>query len=167
MRYQRLLRFVQFTVPDGLYTQFVLKLLPAGDLWLILDRTNWKPGSSDINILLLSATWKSFSLPLLWRLLPHGSSSAQSDRQALLARFLAVRGDRSVAGVLADREFIGRSWFTFLDQHGVAPYIRLRTTSKLNGVPVWARFPKLEVGELRVRREAPRPGDQERGGRGA
>ena len=42
VRYQRLLRFVQFAVPEGLYTAFVLKLLPPGDLWLILDRTNWK-----------------------------------------------------------------------------------------------------------------------------
>lgn len=48
VRYQRLLRFVPFTVPEGLYTQFVLKLLPAGDLWLILNRTNWKLGSSEV-----------------------------------------------------------------------------------------------------------------------
>ena len=39
VRYQRLLRFVQFALPDGLFTRFVLKMLPAGDLWLILDRT--------------------------------------------------------------------------------------------------------------------------------
>lgn len=73
-RYQRLLRFVQFTLPDDLFPTFVLKLLPADDLWLILDRTNWKLGQQDINILLLSATWKSFSMPLLWTLLQHGGA---------------------------------------------------------------------------------------------
>ncbi|WP_221091184.1 IS4 family transposase [Deinococcus aquaedulcis] len=150
VRYQRLLRFVRFTMPDGLYTAFVLKLLPPGDLWLILDRTNWKLGKSDVNILLLSATWKSFSFPLLWILLPHGGSSAQVDRNALLARFLALRGERKVAGVLADREFVGRDWFTLLDQNGIAPCIRLQAISKLNGVPVWACFRKLQKGEVRV-----------------
>ena len=149
MRYQRLLRFVQFVVPDGLFTRFALKLLPPGDLWLILDRTNWKLGKSDVNILLLSATWQSFSFPLMWTLLPHGGASAQSDRQQLLSRFLAISGDRQVAGLLADREFIGQRWFTFLAQHGIAPCIRLRANSKMNGIPVWACFRKLSVGEVR------------------
>jgi Transposase DDE domain len=149
-RYQRLLRFVQFVIPDGLLTRCVLSLLPAGDVWLILDRTSWKLGTSDVNILLLSATWQAFSFPLMWTLLPHGGASAQRDRQALLERFLAVRGDRRVAGLLADREFIGGAWFGFLDQHHIAPCIRLRADSKLGGVPVWACFRKLEAGEVRV-----------------
>ena len=149
-RYQRLLRFVQFSVPDGLYAAFVLKLLPPGDLWLILDRTSWKLGKSDVNILLLSATWKSFSFPLVWTLLPHGGSSAQHDRTALVARFLAVRGERRALGLLADREFVGKAWFTFLYEHGIAPCIRLKATSKMDGVPVWACFRKLAVGEVRV-----------------
>ncbi len=149
MRYQRLLRFVQFVVPDGLFTRFVLKLLPPGDLWLILDRTNWKLGKSDVNVLLLSATWKSFSFPLMWTLLPHGGASAQRDRQQLLSRVLAVAGNRRVSGLLADREFVGKTWFSFLAQHQIAPCIRLRANSKMNGIPVWACFRKLHVGEVR------------------
>lgn len=149
-RYRRLRLFVQFDVPDGLFTRFVLAVLPSGALWLILDRTSWKLGQQDVNILLLSATWTSFSFPLLWTLRPHGGASAQRDRQALLERFLAVRGKRRIAGVLADREFIGQEWFKFLDQHNIQSCIRLRADSKLNGVPVWARFRKLRVGEVRV-----------------
>jgi len=150
VRYQRLLRFVQFTLPDGLYAAFVLRLLPPDDLWLILDRTSWKLGKRDVNILLLSATWKSFSFPLLWTLLPHGGSSHQQDRTALVERFLAVRGERRVAGLLADREFVGKAWFVFLEQHDIAPCIRLKATSKIGGVPVWACFRKLVMGEVRV-----------------
>src|SRR6476469_2186247 len=62
MRYQRLRRFVQFQLPDGLFTRFALATLPEGDLELILDRTNWKVGQQDVNILLLSAVWSGFSL---------------------------------------------------------------------------------------------------------
>lgn len=148
--YQRLRRFVQFDIPDAMYVQFVLSALPPGDLWLILDRTNWKLGKSDINILLLSATWKSFSFPLLWTLLPHGGSSAQEDRVALLKRFLAVQGERRVAGVPADREFIGQTWFECLAQHKIAPCIRLRANSRIGGMPVWAYFCQLHPGERRV-----------------
>ncbi|AFZ69359.1 hypothetical protein Deipe_3953 (plasmid) [Deinococcus peraridilitoris DSM 19664] len=108
---------------------------------------NWKLGKKDVNILLLSATWQSFSFPLLWSLLPHGGASAQTDRKALLQRLLAVRGERNIAGVW---EFVGKGWFAFLDQHGIAPCIRLRADSPLNGVPVWACFRKLKGGELRV-----------------
>ena len=38
-RYQRLLRFVQFPIPDGLFPRFALSFLPDGPLDLILDRT--------------------------------------------------------------------------------------------------------------------------------
>lgn len=99
---------------------------------------------------MLLASWKSFSFPLVWTLLPPGGSSAHSDRQALVERFLAVRGERRVAGLLGDREFLGRRRFTFLNQHHSAPCIRLNATSKIGGVPVWACFRKLTVGEVRV-----------------
>ena len=68
-RYDRLLRFVQFKVPEAMYLQFALTMLGTSEVRLILDRTNWKLGKKDINILLLSAVWKGCSLPLMWRCL--------------------------------------------------------------------------------------------------
>lgn len=151
MRYQRLRRFVQFQLPDGLFTRFALAVLPDGDLELILDRTNWKLGQQDVNILLLSAVWSGFSLPLMWTVLPHGGSSSQAVREALLTRFLAVCPDRKISGLLADREFVGKTWFAFLDQHGIDPCIRLpaRATVGIGTMPVWACFKKLQPGEVR------------------
>lgn len=151
MRYQRLRRFVQFQLPDGLFTRFALAILPEGDLELILDRTNWKLGQQDVNILLLSAVWNGFSLPLMWTVLPHGGSSSQVIREELLTRFLTVCPDRKISGLLADREFIGKTWFTFLDQHGIPPCIRLPASATVGtgGMPVWACFKKLQPGEVR------------------
>ena len=54
-RYQRLCRFVQFPFPEALFPRFALSFLPPGPLDLILDRTNWKLGQQEVNILLLSA----------------------------------------------------------------------------------------------------------------
>ncbi len=97
--YQRLLRFVQFEFPDACFARFALSFLPAGDLWLILDRTNWKLGSQDVNILLLSAVWNGFSLPLMWTLIPHSGNSNSATRQALVERFRAVCPERQVSGL--------------------------------------------------------------------
>jgi hypothetical protein len=151
-RYQRLLRFVQFPFPEGLFPRFALSFLPDGPLDLILDRTNWKLGQQDVNILLLSAVWNGFSLPLLWTLLPHGGASDSQTREALVERFLTLCPDHEVRCLLADREFIGKHWFCFLDHHGIAPCIRLpaRATIGKHRLPVWAVFKKLQVGEVRV-----------------
>lgn len=65
IRYQQLLRFMQFDVPDVMFARFALTFLPKGPLDLIRDRTNWKLGQRDINILLLSAAWNGFSRPLM------------------------------------------------------------------------------------------------------
>ncbi|WP_420593590.1 IS4 family transposase [Deinococcus sp.] len=153
-RYQRLLRFAQFVFPDGLLARFALSVLPSDELWLILDRTNWKLGKKDINILLLSAVWNGFSLPLMWTLLPHGGNSNQRHRQELIERFLNICKNRPVSGLLADREFIGKDWFTFLDRHKIVPCIRLRADSRVGGVPVWACLRKLQIGEVRVWHQA-------------
>ncbi len=152
VRYQRLLRFVQFQVPDGLFTRFALRCLPDGDLDLILDRTNWKLGQHDVNILLLSAVWNGFSLPLMWSLLPHGGSSSQTMREALMERFFAACPGRKWGGLLADREFIGKDWFAFLARHRLDPCIRLPATATVGryGLPVWAYFKKLQPGEVRI-----------------
>lgn len=53
VRYQRLTPFVLFS-PRG----FALYCLPEGPVELILDRTNWRIGQQDINILLLSTVRK-------------------------------------------------------------------------------------------------------------
>lgn len=70
-RYQRLRRFVRFPFPEHLFARFVLSFLPDGALHLILDRTNWRLGSQDVKILLLSAVWDGFSVPLMCTLLPY------------------------------------------------------------------------------------------------
>ena len=149
-RYDRLLRFVQFTIPEAMYLKFALGVLGTNEVQLILDRTNWKLGQKDVNILLLSAVWKGCSLPLMWRLLPHGGNSNQALRQELVSAFLEKCPEVKVTALLADREFIGQDWFKFLDAHGIEPCIRLRCTDKMDGMPVHCFSRKMHVGELRV-----------------
>ena len=49
---------------------FITSLLGiVGPMTLAIDRTNWMFGKTPINILMLSAKWKSKSIPLFWLML--------------------------------------------------------------------------------------------------
>jgi len=148
--YQRLKRFVQFTLPDLLVARFVLAhLQDEQQLLLVLDRTNWKWGSADINILLLSVRWQTFSFPLVWTLLPHSGNSNMATRIALVKRLMPLLEGRKLL-LAADREFVGKEWFVALRRMNIPPVIRIRANSVVEGLPVWVRFKKLRLGEVRV-----------------
>ena len=70
--YKRLQRFLHgFALPYAEVAQFVVKLLGIpGPYTLALDRTNWKVGATDLNILLLSIVWRDIGFPLVWFVLP-------------------------------------------------------------------------------------------------
>ncbi|GEM50110.1 IS4 family transposase [Deinococcus cellulosilyticus NBRC 106333 = KACC 11606] len=148
-RYKRLKRFVQFPLPDTCIAQVVLNLLSKGKIYLVLDRTNWKLGENDINILLLSALWKTFAFPLCWTVFDESGNSDQQDRFTLVSRLLPLLKDHSVSGLLADREFIGQEWFVFLRRHHIPPFIRLKADTRVDGIPIWCCSKKLQKGESR------------------
>jgi hypothetical protein len=150
--YQRLKRFAQFDWTDQqLFTARIVlsHFRDDAELVLILDRTNWKWGKADLNFLILSVMWKSFSFPLAWQVLPHSGNSNTATRIALLESVLPLMQGKSLA-LLADREFIGKEWFGALKRLGIKPTIRLRATTKVDGIEVWAYFKKLQPGELRI-----------------
>jgi hypothetical protein len=45
-----------------------------------LDRTNWKLGSKDINILALAIVYQGFAFPLLFTMMPKFGNSSTSER---------------------------------------------------------------------------------------
>jgi hypothetical protein len=53
-------------------TDVLLPLLPPGRLTFVMDRTNWKLGSTDLNLLVLGVALGDVVLPLIWKVLPHG-----------------------------------------------------------------------------------------------
>lgn len=147
--YKRLKRFVQAQVPDLWLARFVLTHVHDQALLLILDRTNWKLGQHDLNILLLSVQWHGVAWPLGWTLLPHGGASSTAIRIALLERLHPLLSGRRVH-LVADREFIGAAWFAGLKRLGCSPVIRLHADSRVDGMPVWALFKKMQAGEVRL-----------------
>jgi len=110
----------------------LLGLPPDAALVLTLDRTNWKFGAVSINILTLGVAWNGTAIPLFWSLLVNkGGNSSTRDRIELLQRFLAVFGAARIDCLVADREFIGKAWFTYLRSAGIRFRIRIKADSRV------------------------------------
>jgi len=131
--YRRLQRFFQHVRLDNDWIALMMvRLLNQRGPWLLaLDRTNWKVGSRDINILMLALVTRRFRVPLMWMMLDKSGSSNTDERIALMRRYLALFGASSIQLLLADREFIGRHWFDFLNKNNIAFAIRIKKSMHL------------------------------------
>lgn len=89
------------------------------------------------------------TLPLVWAALPHGGNSDSAVRMRLVARLLRHLPARRWKALVADREFIGQQWFTFLRQRRIPRCIRLRENTRLDDDFVRDAFQKLERGQVR------------------
>jgi len=93
--------------------------------FLTLDRTNWKLGRTDINVLVLAIITPRFKVSIMWTLLKHRGNSSTSQRINLLERYIEVFGVSSIKALLADRELVGHEWIGFLVTNDVPFTIRL------------------------------------------
>lgn len=132
-KYRRLQRFFQFIRLDqdiaAWLVVHMLNLTRAKDV--ALDRTNWKFGSRDVNVLMLAIVTRRFRIPLLFVFLPHQGSSDMATRIALMRRYLALFPAASIRCLYADREFIGGEWMDFLNENNIPFAIRIRTDMTL------------------------------------
>ncbi len=63
---------------------------------------------------MLSIVHKGIGIPLYWSLLDKRGNSNSEERKKLLNKFIKNFGKDKIEYVLADREFVGQEWFTFL-----------------------------------------------------
>ncbi len=99
--------FAHFLLDDDLIARLLFKLLPFARLYsLTLDRTNWKFGQTNINI--LGVIYKGMSLALLWIFLgDKRGNSTRNERIALMNRYIDLFGLHTIDFLTADHEFIG------------------------------------------------------------
>lgn len=129
------------------FSLFCLK----GQLVLILDRTNWKWGKKDINILLLSVAYRGIGIPLFWNVSSSAGSSSTLERIYLLKKTLQKIGHRRIHAFLADREFIGEDWFRFLKKAKIPFVIRIKKNTMAGGIRNFYQVPILELWKNRGR----------------
>lgn len=126
--YRRLQRFFQkVLLPKDWAAGVVIALIGKPPSWhLCLDRTNWKLGKTDINILVLAVVTARYRVPLMWTVLDHAGNSNTAQRIALMKRYLKQFDVSCIRMLLADREFIGQEWLVFLADAKVPFAIRLK-----------------------------------------
>lgn len=151
--YRRIRRFFsEFSFDITAIIPLILTLFSLkGQLILILDRTNWKWGKKDINILLLSVAYRGIGIPLFWSVSDSAGTSSTSERIAILKKVLQQIGHRRIQAFLADREFIGEEWFRFLKKAKIPFVIRIKKNTVAGGIRDFYQIPILELWKNRGR----------------
>jgi hypothetical protein len=125
--YRRIQRFFQkFEFSQSQVSLLILKLLPKPPYTVCLDRTNWQFGKFKINILMVSIAYKGLAFPICWLLLAKKGNSNTKERKELLNTFLELVTLKHIEMLVADREFVGKDWFAYLNTIGMPFVIRIR-----------------------------------------
>jgi hypothetical protein len=156
-RYRRLQRFFQEVIFD--YDAIAHLIMQLFDFhgkfyYLSLDRTNWKWGEKNLNILTLAVVYKGTAIPVYWLILNKQGNSNQRERIALMQRFIYQFGRKGILGVLGDREFIGDQWWQWLAEQDIPYLIRVKENQTMKNrrgqiQPVGKRFEDLKTGAIR------------------
>ena len=154
---RRIQRFIaKYALNLDLVARMIFSLLPVKTgLVLSMDRTNWKFGDFDINILILGVTYKGIAFPLMFSLLPKKGNSNWKERKAIVERFVRLFGSECIDALVADREFIGKDWIGWLNRNRIRYYIRIRQNFWLvkpstgERIRAWWLFNSLKVGQER------------------
>jgi len=115
-------KFSQFLLDTDKTYQVTAKLLasilPSNEKWVLtMDRTNWKLGKSNVNLLVLGVAYKGMAIPLIWDFLTieeevdnetsergkRGNSNTE-ERKDLLKEFIEIFGIEKIESLTADRD---------------------------------------------------------------
>ncbi len=152
---RRLQRFIaNYALQLDLIAKMIFSLLPQKtELVLSMDRTNWKIGYANINILMLGVTYKGLCFPLIFKLLDKRGNSNWKERCALIDRFVRLFGRTCIDSLVADREFVGKEWIGYLNNMHIPYFIRIkqnfwvRNPKSSEDVRAWHLFHGLKLGQ--------------------
>ena len=154
---RRIQRFMADYVLDmDLIARMIFSLLPHKPPYrLLMDRTNWKFGQTNINVLVVAIAYKGVSFPILYRMMNKKGASHIDERIAIINRYIGLFGKETIKELLADREFIGERWFGYLNKNAIRYYIRIlgnyQVMHAINGktMQVSRLFESLKVNSVK------------------
>ena len=128
--YKRLIRFFQDwgdrrELLHDLMRQNLRFLRDVGFKTLVMDGTSWTIGASKVHYLVLSVLVGSVAVPIYWVQLEKIGASSQQERKAMFEAAFSLFDLKGMT-LLADREYIGKTWFKFLKDNKIHFVIRLR-----------------------------------------
>ena len=128
--YQRLLRFFNEENGEVLIRTIlsVVFFIIGGNFrrhrYIVLDGTSWQYGNKKVHLLTLSVIHNGASIPIWWQDLDKKGISNQKERIAL---FKAAIKSYNLKGkvLLADREYVGGEWLSFLKSKKIDFIVRV------------------------------------------
>ncbi|UAJ73051.1 IS4 family transposase [Synechocystis sp. PCC 7339] len=157
--YKRMQRFFRsFDVSMDTIAKMVMSTAGIPQPWVLsIDRTNWSFGKTNFNILMLCVVHEGIGYPLMWTMLEKKGNSNSTERMDLLERFERLFPKTEIDYLTGDREFIGKSWLSYLMMDKPIPFrLRMRQSDKISrglGQPAIAGshlFRSLAIDETRV-----------------
>jgi hypothetical protein len=137
--YKTFLRFFSMKCKDAFclcIIYLIINILQLRDCtYIVMDRTNWKIGKTNINILYIGLILPNGSfIPILFDPLDKRGNSNTAERTDILSRFCAIwqQNGQQKGVFLADREFVGVGWFKAILSAGFSFVIRLRIKDYFN-----------------------------------
>jgi len=157
---RRIQRFMaSYTLNTDLIARLIFILLPhKPPFCLAMDRTNWKFGVTNINVLTLAITYKGVAFPLLIVMLDKQGNSDTEERIGIIDRYIKLFGCETIECLVADREFVGGKWIAYLNRNKIRYYIRIKENFIIddprNGkkIKAFVMFADLKCGQCTYKR---------------
>lgn len=122
---------------------------------LAMDRTNWKIGETNVNILVIGIVYEFLAFPVLFKMMDKFGNSNSAERIEIMEKYNSLFGFETIDFLVADREFIGENWLDYLNRNRIKYHIRIRDNFKIyktkSSEPIRASwlFSDLKMGEFR------------------
>ena len=147
--------FASYVFDVDLISKLLFSLIPKDvKHGLTMDRTNWKIGQANINILVIGIVYEGLAFPVLYKMMPKFGNSNCDERIAIMEKYKQLFGFETIDYLVADREFIGERWLDYLNLNEIKYHIRIRENFHVyktkNGQKVKAQwlFSRLKLGEF-------------------
>jgi len=125
---RRIQRFMaEYALDAALIARLIFKILPHQPPYhLIMDRTNWKLGEQNLNVLTLALAYQGASFPILILMLDKRGNSNTHEHVRLMNKYIGLFGRHTIYCLTADREFVGEDWMEYLNNSQIRYHIRIR-----------------------------------------
>jgi len=155
--YKRIQRFFRyFELSYTVIAVMVMQLIAQARPWILtIDRTQWQLGEKKLNILTLGIVYKGVAFPILWIILDKKGNSNTAERIALMEDYIQLFGTSSILYLCADREFVGKDWFSYLCRNNIDFRIRAKENTSVPNTrgfkrQAWQLFMSTRSGEALV-----------------
>lgn len=147
--------FASYVFDVDLISKLLFSMIPKdAKHGLTMDRTNWKIGQANINILVIGIVYEGLAFPVLYKMMPKFGNSNCDERIAIMEKYNQLFGFETIDYLVADREFIGERWLDYLNLNQIKYHIRIRENFHVykskNGQKLKAQwlFSRLKLGEF-------------------